>query len=182
VNRVVVIGATGSGKSTFASALAAKVGAPHVEVDDLFWNPGWVETDLETFRARIDEVTAADRWVLAGNYFSRIVDITWPRADTVVWLDLSLPLVLYRSVVRTIRRGTTKELVCTGNTEKVRFILPERFTGETPLWLFAWRFKKNQHPRIEAFIAANPHLTVHRLCSRAEVARFLGSLRPPEGV
>ncbi len=173
MNRVVVLGATGSGKSTFARALSTRLGIDHIEADDLFWNPGWVETDLDAFRTKVSEATSADRWVFAGNYFSRIIDVVWPRADAVVWLDLPLPLALYRSVVRTIKRGVTKEHVCNGNTEKVRFILPERFTGETPLWLFAWRFKKNQHPRIEAFIADHPHLTVHRLRSRAEVARFL---------
>ena len=179
MQRVVVIGTTGSGKSTVAGALATRLGVRPVDADDLFWNPGWVETELDEFRAKVDTATSTDRWVLAGNYFSRIVDITWPRADTVVWLDLPLPLVLYRSVVRTIRRGITKQVVCNGNTEKARFVLPERFTGETPLWMFAWRFKRNQHPRIETFLADNPHLTVHRLRSRAEVARFLGALSHP---
>ena len=114
-------------------------------------------------------------------HFSRTIDLTWPRADTIVWLDLPLPIVLYRSVRRTVVRTVTKEVVCNGNTEKLRSLLPERFTGETPLWLFAWRFKRHQHPRIAGF-ADNPHLTVHRLRSRADVARFLGSLGPAQPV
>ena len=67
MKRVVVIGATGSGKTTFAAALGEKLGVLHVDVDDLFWNPGWVETDIDAFRAKLDGVTSGDEWVLAGN-------------------------------------------------------------------------------------------------------------------
>jgi adenylate kinase family enzyme len=173
VKRVVVIGSTGSGKSTFARALAAELGVPYTDADDLFWTPGWVEVDLDTFRRRLAEAVAGDEWVLAGNYFSRSVDVTWPRADTVVWLDLPLPLVLYRSVSRTVRRSITKEVICNGNTERLRNLLPARFTGEKPLWAFAIAFKARQHPRIAQFVLDHPHVEMHRLRSRAEVATFL---------
>jgi adenylate kinase family enzyme len=170
MKRVVVIGSTGSGKSTFAAALAGKLGVPYTDSDDLFWTPGWVEVDNDTFRGRLAEVAAGDEWVLAGNYFSRAVDIVWPRADTVVWLDLPLPLVLYRSVSRTARRALTKEEICNGNVERLRHLLPIR---EKPLWAYAMAFKSKQHPRIHAFAQQYTHLDIHRLRTRAEVARFL---------
>lgn len=166
-----MIGATGSGKTTFARALAATLQLRFGDTDDLFWEPGWVEIDNDVFRQRMDDLTKDDRWVVAGNYFSRAVDIVWPRADTIVWLDLPLPLVLYRSVMRTAKRSLTREVVCNGNTERLRFLLP---IGDKPLWLYAIAFKPRQHPRIERFLTEHPHLTVHRLRSRAEVARFLG--------
>jgi adenylate kinase family enzyme len=174
MRRVVVLGNTGSGKSTFGAALGAKLGVPYTDSDDLFWQPGWVEVDNDVFRARLDEASSGDGWVLVGNYLSRATDITWPRADTIVWLDLPLPLVITRSVRRTIKRGITKEVVCNGNTEKVRFVLPERFTGEKPLWQYAREHHKNHRPFIEAMLA-EPKVTatVHRLRSRADVKRFL---------
>ena len=171
MQRVVVVGATGSGKTTFAATLAATLGVRHIDLDELFWNPGWVESDSDAFVARVEAATQDGDWVVSGNYFSRVIDTLWPRADTVVWLDLPLPTALYRSVKRTVRRSVTKEVVCNGNTEKLRFLLPLR--GEVPLWVFAIRFKKHQHPRIDRFVADHPQLTVHRLRSRADVARFL---------
>jgi len=175
VERVVVIGNTGSGKSTFGAALAARLDVPYTDADDLFWLPGWQEVPNDEFRAALDAVSRGDRWVLVGNYLSRATDITWPRADTVVWLDMPLPLVISRSVRRTAKRAITREVVCNGNTEKLRWLLPERFGGEKPLWHYAIDHHRIHRPRIEQLLADHPHLDVHRLRSRAEVARFLGA-------
>ena len=175
MRRVCVIGNTGSGKSTLAVTLAARLGVPYVESDDLFWLPGWVEVPNDDFRHALDVASSEDAWVISGNYLSRATDLTWPRADTVVWLDLPLPLIISRSVRRTIKRGITKELVCNGNTERVRFVLPERFTGEKPLWEYAIDHQREHRPRIERMLAdaARPDLAIHRLRSRADVARFV---------
>jgi adenylate kinase family enzyme len=183
VRRVIVIGNTGSGKSTFGTALAAKLGVPYTDSDDLFWLPGWQEVPNEDFRASLEDATSGEEWVLVGNYLSRATDITWPRADTIVWLDLPLVLVLSRSVRRTATRAVTREVVCNGNVEKLRFLLPERFSGETPLWQYALRHHKVHRPIIETMLAdaARPDLTVHRLRSRAEVARFLVATEAQEG-
>ena len=145
---------------------------PYTDSDDLFWEPGWVEVDNDVFRRRLDEASSGDGWVLVGNYLSRATDITWPRADTIVWLDLPLPLVISRSVRRTARRAITGEVVCNGNTEKLRFLLPERFSGEKPLWQYAREHHRQHRPIIEAMLA-DVEADVHRLRSRAEVARFL---------
>jgi adenylate kinase family enzyme len=181
VRRVVVLGNTGSGKSTFGAALAAKLDVPYADSDDLFWLPGWQEVDNDTFRSNLDRATTGDGWVLVGNYLSRATDITWPRATDIVWLDLPLPTVLYRSVKRTATRSITRELVCNGNTEKLLFLLPERFSGEKPLWQYAREHHANVRPIIEAMLA-EPQVTarVHRLRSRGEVARFLGLQGPAQ--
>ena len=176
MRRVVVIGNTGSGKSTLGAALAQRIGVVYVDADDLFWLPGWVEVDNDQFRAELDAASSAEQWVIVGNYLSRAVDVTWPRADTLVWLDLPLPLVISRSVRRTAKRGITREVVCNGNREKLRFLLPERLSGEKPLWSYAIDHHRTQRTRIEDLIAQHDHLTVHRLRSRAEVSRFLGSV------
>lgn len=172
MQRVLVVGNTGAGKTTFAGALATKVGLPHTEIDSLFWKADWQESSDEEFAAKLTEAAGADEWVMCGNYLSRGVDILWPRADTIVWLDLPLSLVISRSVRRTAKRGITRELLWGTNREKLRYLLP---IGETPLWLYAIRHQKKHRPRIERMLAepAAAHLTVHRLRSRAEVRRFL---------
>lgn len=83
-----VVGAAGSGKTTLARAVAASIGVEAVDVDDLFWEPGWVQSDPDKLRAQVDAITSGDRWVVAGNYTNHLKALLWHRADTLVWLDL----------------------------------------------------------------------------------------------
>jgi adenylate kinase family enzyme len=117
VQRVVVVGTSGSGKTTFAATLAAGLGVPHVELDALHWGPGWTPVPTESFRARVDAATASGPWVVDGNY-SAVRDLTWRRADSLVWLDYPLPMVLSRLMWRTLSRiWRGVELWGTGNRE-----------------------------------------------------------------
>jgi adenylate kinase family enzyme len=113
---VVVVGCSGSGKTTLARTLAAALGAPHVELDAIFHQPGWTPLGKEEFRRRVDEVTEADGWVVDGNY-SAAKEIAWRKADTVVWLDLPYVTVLSRTIWRTLRRTITREELWNGNRE-----------------------------------------------------------------
>ena len=68
MKRVVVIGTSCSGKTTFASQLADKLAIAHSELDVLNWLPDWQSRSLEEFRALAADVAAKDRWVIDGNY------------------------------------------------------------------------------------------------------------------
>jgi len=117
--RIVVIGATGSGKSTFAHRLARSLDVAFMELDALFWGSDWTPAPPDVFRARADEATRATAWVGAGNYH-HVRDIVWPRAEAIVWLDYSLPLVFWRLTVRTVRRAVTREVLSTRVPTPVR--------------------------------------------------------------
>jgi adenylate kinase family enzyme len=115
--RVAVVGTSGSGKTTLARRLAERLGIPHVELDALHWDLDWVPVPPEVFRERAAQALSGEAWTTDGNY-SRVRDIVWGRADTVVWLDYSLPLVLWRVTRRTIRRVVTQEGLWGGNREQ----------------------------------------------------------------
>ena len=117
MKRIVVIGTTGSGKSTLAAQLAQRFEMPFVELDALHWQPNWQQTETEVFRQRVAEAIAPERWAVGGNY-SKARDLIWTRADTLIWLDYSFPLVISRLFRRTVRRIVTQEdLWATGNRE-----------------------------------------------------------------
>ena len=116
--RIVVVGVTGSGKTTLARRLAERFGVRHVELDGLNWEANWVQAPTEVFRERVSEATAGDGWIVDGNY-SKTHDITWPRATVIVWLDYSFPLILWRLGLRILRRGITRERLWNGNRETV---------------------------------------------------------------
>jgi hypothetical protein len=122
MRRVNVIGNSCAGKSTFAARLAAALDVPHVELDSLYWEPGWVPAPLETFRARVSDATAGDGWIADGNY-QPARDLIWPRVDTIVWLDYSFKLVLWRAVRRSLHRVFRGDLCCNGNRESLRLLL-----------------------------------------------------------
>jgi adenylate kinase family enzyme len=100
-HRVVVVGTSCAGKTTFARHLATALNAPHVELDSLYWGPNWTPVPLEQSRAATDAATAGPRWVCDGNY-AMVRDITWRRATALVWLNFSFPVVFTRALRRTI--------------------------------------------------------------------------------
>jgi adenylate kinase family enzyme len=88
----------------------------HVELDSIYHQPGWTPLSDEEFRARVAAATEPENWVVDGNY-SVIRDITWRRADTVVWFDLPYVTVMARTIRRTVRRVFTREELWNGNKE-----------------------------------------------------------------
>jgi adenylate kinase family enzyme len=176
MRRVIVVGPSGSGKTTLARGLSAACDLPHTELDSLWWGPHWTEVGAEEFRRRLVPVVAPDRWVLCGNYFSMgMRDVAWPRADTIVWVDLAKWRTISRIVARTIRRSRSGEELWpeTGNREHLRGVL-----GRDELLRFAWRAYPKYRARYSA-IREDPelaHLTVIRLGSPRAVDAWLGEV------
>jgi adenylate kinase family enzyme len=172
MRRVVVVGVTGSGKSTFARALSARLGVAYIEMDALYWQANWTRVAPEEFRARLSTAVAQDGWVADGNY-SVARDIVWAAADTVVWLDYELPLIFVRLLGRTLRRTLRKEQLWGGNRE--RFLT--QFLSRDSLFLWALQ----THPRYRReFPSAlgSPefgHLAVIRLGTPARAEAWLAA-------
>ncbi len=117
--RFIVVGTSGSGKSTFAKALSEKLKAPRIELDALHWLPNWAERDKLEFLSLVAKATEGDRWVVDGNYsFAR--DLLWPKATDIVWMNLGRATVFIRVLKRTLRRCLKKEELWSGNKESLR--------------------------------------------------------------
>ena len=115
--RINVVGSSGAGKSRLAATLARKLHCSHIELDALHWGPHWTEAPLGDFRAEVAALVQHEAWVIDGNYGSKIRDILWARATTVVWLDYPLSLVLWRLVRRSLQRLLTRKKLWNGNRE-----------------------------------------------------------------
>jgi adenylate kinase family enzyme len=167
--RIVVIGTTCSGKTTLAAQLAQRLDVGHVELDALHWQPNWTETSLDAFRARVTDALSPSKWVVDGNY-SKVRDIVWARADTIIWLDYTLPVILVRLTKRTLRRIITREELWNGNRETLRGTLLRRDS------LLLWALKTHRRRRREIPIwLARPehqHLTVIHLTSPRAADRW----------
>ena len=86
MNRVLVIGGCGSGKTRFAKRLAALTDLPLTHLDALYWTGDWETVDRAVFDERLAAVLSGDRWIIDGN-FSRTMPTRMDRADTVFWFD-----------------------------------------------------------------------------------------------
>ena len=104
LQRVAVVGTSCSGKTTFADSLSVILGIPHIELDALYWQPGWMERPPAEFCTLVEKETSGNRWVSDGNY-STVREIVWGRATDVVWLNYSFPLVFSRALRRSISRA-----------------------------------------------------------------------------
>ena len=98
--RIACIGSTTSGKTTLAGRLGALLDITPIDLDALIWEPGWREAHVDVFRDRIRHALAGDGWVTSGNYITDAQDLVWTRADTVIYLDLSTPLLVRRVLTR----------------------------------------------------------------------------------
>lgn len=170
--RILVVGTTGTGKTALAARLARRLGYPHVELDALHWGPGWTPVPVEVFRERVGRATRGPCWVVDGNY-SVVRDLLWPAADTLVWLDFSLAVILWRLVRRTLRRCILREPLWNGNRESFRQAL-----GRNSILLWALRTYRQRRRNYPELLVRPEyrHLSVVRLRSPREAEAWLRAL------
>ena len=140
MRRIVVVGAPGSGKTTTAAEISRRLDVPRIELDALYWGPDWTPVDNDTLRERFGAAAARNEWVIDGNYFSAgSAEIVWPRADTIVFLDLRKRAVVRRLFTRTMRRATQRTELWSGNRETIR----NSFLERDSILRFVW----NEYPK-----------------------------------
>lgn len=99
VERIVIVGTTGAGKTTLSKALSRIMGLPRSELDSFRHEANWVEADDSVFRARVADAINGDQWIVDGNYgIAR--DLIWPRAEVLIWLDYSFASNAYLKVIQ----------------------------------------------------------------------------------
>ena len=117
--RFVIIGTSGSGKSTFAQTLAQAMNSRCIELDELYWGPNWTAASREEFENAVLAATEGECWVVAGNY-SSVRDVLWSRATHIVWLNFTRRVVFSRVLKRTISRILLRTELWNGNRESFR--------------------------------------------------------------
>lgn len=167
--RVVVIGSSGSGKSTFARRLGTATGLPVTHIDQLFWQPGWVPTPKALYLERLAAVVAQDRWIIEGVNASTL-DLRLPRTDLLVWLKRGRLACLWRVGLRVASSyGRVRPDMAPGCPEK-----PPDLDFLTYIWTFETRIA----PRIEAAIDRhNMRAKTVYLRSDRDGQRWLDGLR-----
>ena len=168
--RFVVYGPAASGKTTLSDQISRRVGVPHIEMDALYWLPGWREKPIEEFRTDVSLAlnNCVDGWVFDGNY-SKARDLILPLADTVVWLRPPFRVAFWRLLKRTIARSRDGKLLWGVNRESWR----QAFFSRNSLLLYQvthWQ----KYERIGRNLESIPHKApVIQLRSNKQIEAFL---------
>ncbi|MEM8592474.1 MAG: hypothetical protein AAGF13_08085 [Pseudomonadota bacterium] len=125
MNRVMVIGQPGAGKSTLAIMLGEKTGLPIVHLDHIHWKPGWVPRPLEEKILLVRAEEEKPRWIIEGG-LKRTSETRLARADTLVWINVGLARRLWRVIARSWRyRGQSRPDLTEGCPEQFGWITVE---------------------------------------------------------
>jgi adenylate kinase family enzyme len=168
MQRVLVMGSSGSGKSTFAMRLSEITGIPFVSLDALFWKPGWVESDRAEFRERVTEAARQPRWIMDGNFTSHLVQLRRDASDTVIGFDLPRRTCMSGIVKRVARSyGRVRPEMGEGCPERIDF----KFLR------YVWTFREKQRPKLLAYFEGlRPDQTFITFTDRMQADHYLREL------
>ena len=167
MKRVMLIGSGGAGKSTLARKMGAILNLPVHHLDRLHWQPNWTATPKEEWQEIQTDLCAEEEWIIDGNY-GGTMDIRLAACDTVVFLDLSRWLCIFRALKRSmVHSGKRSPDMAEGCDEHFDLVFLR--------WI--WEYPAIKRPWILQQLAAmknDKHVFV--LKTRKEIDRFLQSL------
>lgn len=170
MQRIIITGIPGAGKSTFARSLGTQLDLPVFHLDRYFWNAGWKASSRETFNQKLTELLEQDRWILDGNY-RRTIPYRLEYADTAIHLDLPRRLAMYRVFRRilTYRNGGRPDMADA---------CPERWFDRDFL-RYIWRFHRDVQPEVDEYLAGFELAggKVVRLTGDRAINQWLASVR-----
>ncbi|MCH5192091.1 MAG: topology modulation protein [Oscillospiraceae bacterium] len=161
--RIIVIGCSGSGKSTFSRKLAEITDLPLIHLDAAFWQENWTHLSREEFDIWLESEVQKDRWIIDGNY-NRTLEMRLKHADTVI--DFRIPR--YQCLSGVIKRyfkyrNTSRLDMAKGCNEKIDFDFLK----------FIWNFNKKDIPQNDEKIRKYPNADHIIFTSRKQSEEFL---------
>ena len=166
MKRVLVIGPGGAGKSTFARRLGEVLNLEVTHLDRAYWRSGWTKPAAEDWQQTVTELARRDSWIMDGN-FGGTLELRVKHCDTIIFLDMSRPLCLWRVVKRRLTyRNRSRPDMTEGCHEKL----------DLDFILWVWNYSRRSRPRVVRLLnEVTGDKRVIWLRSPREAERFLQS-------
>jgi adenylate kinase family enzyme len=168
MERILVMGSSGSGKSTFVRRLSALTGLPMVSLDALFWKPGWVESDAGEFGRRVTEAAQQPRWIMDGNFIAHAGELRRSLTDAVIWFDLPTRTCMAGIVIRIAGSyGRVRPEMAPGCPERI----------DPDFFHYVWTFRRQQRPKLLHYLdGLRTDQALICFTNRAQADRYLANV------
>ena len=169
MQRILIIGNAGAGKSTFARALSLKFDLPLVHLDKLFWRGDWETVSRDEFDSLLQAALEKPQWIIDGN-FSRTLPHRLTYCDTVFWLDMPTWLCLWGGFKRIVTNYGKVRPDMGGNCR-------ERFDKQKPEFFKSiLGYNKLHRKNYKALLAQQENVNVIIFRRRRDVKKYLQGL------
>jgi adenylate kinase family enzyme len=168
MKRILVIGTSGTGKSTLAQRLSNILRLPFFATDHFYWESGWKTTTDDKVLQQVKDVIHREAWILDGN-FDNERELVWKQADCIIWLDYSLPTICRRIVFRNFLWAMTRQSIWSGN----RMTLRRAISGIRHA-VKSYSLKRKNYPQ---WLAELSGIETHRFHTSRETDTWLQSLK-----
>jgi adenylate kinase family enzyme len=175
--RIVIYGATGSGKTTLAGRLGEALGLDVMNLDNIRHEHGFDSVPWDEMRDHMQAFLDAhpDGWVSEGNY-SRVRDVTLSRADTLISLDVPWRTSFWRLFKRTVTRAWTREPLYNPAGPRESWRLSFMSRNSILLWSIT-NHQRRKRTTADAFASAPPGAMKYRLRTHREVEAMVRAAR-----
>ena len=167
MKRILIIGTSGTGKSTLAQHVAKSLGLPFIASDHFYWEPRWRVAASEKVHQQLREFIHQEAWVVDGN-FDDEHEFVWQQADCIIWLDYSLLTIIRQLVSRNFRWWITRQPTWSGN----QMTLQRAFSGIRHT-IKSYPTKRRNYPQWLAELSGIPS---YRFNTSREAEAWLQSL------
>lgn len=145
--RILVLGCPGGGKTTLSRDLCRHLGLEHIELDELYWAPGWTRSERDAFVNNLKHRTdLTDVWLVDGIY-EGTEEVVSAQVTHVILLEVPIAVCVTRVLIRSLRRIFSRRRVCNGNIETFWTMLGPRGM----LWYSMLEYRRNLKKAEDAY-------------------------------
>lgn len=166
MERIIIIGGNGCGKTTFAKELSDKLNLPLTHLDGLYWRDNWQPVPRNEFDEQLLHKLKEPRWIIDGN-ISRTIPLRLKYCDTVIYFDFSRIKCVYGAIKRIIKNYGRSRPDMGG-------YCPERFDFE--FLKSVWNFNKNNRRRYYDMLHEATNVKIIILKSHKQLGEFFRKL------
>lgn len=168
MKRIIVLGNTGSGKSTFSASLAKKINIECLHLDTIVYKHDWQEKENEEINNKIESFISKDSWIIDGNFLKRGLDRFY-KADTIFFLDINR-LTCFFSVIKRYFKYKGK------HRDSRSDLCDEKLTKSYLKWAISG-FYKNSRKKILSIIENNKDKNIIIFKNRRQIKKYLEDIK-----